>query len=179
MERSKDVLEPVGAFNNFIKRGSKTISVTFIPIPLFDKCEGGIGEGKLILNKNPVMKLDQLGTDYLLLKGIHPLEELTNYIYIINDSLRVNINNNTLTQNMFNACMSLCISIGEEAFRNSLLVKIINSTVNLNNVTISSPMLLEQIKKHIKLSISYGFLVTAKTEEDIKKRKEDIKLYFS
>lgn len=95
------------------------------------------------------------------------------------DILRVPINNSYISENAIQACISLYNDIGEEAFRNSLLVKVINSTVNLNNITIQSDMLLEQVKKHIKLSISYGFLVTAKTEEDIKKRKEDIKLYFS
>lgn len=98
---------------------------------------------------------------------------------IVKDYLRVLINNSCISDNALLACSNLYRDIGEEAFRNSLLVKVINSTVNLNNVTIQSPMLLEQVKKHIKLSISYGFLVTAKTEEDIKKRKEDIKLYFS
>ena len=95
------------------------------------------------------------------------------------DTLRVPINNNYISDNAIEACTRLYNDIGEEAFRNSLLVKVINSTLNLNSITIQSDMLLEQVKKHIKLSISYGFLVTAKTEEDIKKRKEDIKLYFS
>lgn len=95
------------------------------------------------------------------------------------DLLGVPINNSYISENAIEACIRLYNDIGGDAFRNSLLVKVINSTVNLNNVTIQSDMLLEQVKKHIKLSISYGFLVTAKTEEDIKKRKEDIKLYFS
>lgn len=98
---------------------------------------------------------------------------------VVKDCLRVLINNSYISNNALLACSNLYRDIGHEAFRNSLLVKVINSTVNLNSVTIQSDMLLEQVKKHVKLSISYGFLITAKTEEDIRKRKEDIKLYFS
>lgn len=97
---------------------------------------------------------------------------------IVRDLLRVAINNNFITNNGIKACLSLIEDIGMEAFKTSNLVKYIQASVNITNVTMPDfqwPV----IQKMVKASIAYSFLVYANDEESLRKRKEDIKLYFS
>jgi lysozyme len=51
------------------------------------------------------------------------------YIECVNESIKVE-----LTQNQFDACVSLCYNIGEDAFANSTLVKVINSEGTLTAI---------------------------------------------
>ena len=102
----------------------------------------------------------------------------------VSQSLRVVINNSVLTQNMFNACVSLCYNIGQEGFAGSTLVKYINNQINLNNITIQSPDILKQVQQYIKSGIAYWFLVWCNAggqpnPDLVSRRKAEIKLYFS
>lgn len=96
----------------------------------------------------------------------------------IKQVLRVAYNNSFITDNGIDACTSLAQEIGLEKFYNSNLVKYIQASVNITNVTMPDfqwPV----IQKMVKASIAYSFLIYANDEESLRKRKEDIKLYFS
>lgn len=131
------------------------------------------------------MQLDDLGFRYIQ-EGYwyyNPdnLQESgwTEYITAVHDAVRVPINVNLITQNMFNALVSNCISVGVEQFKASNLVKYINNQININNITIQDETRLKEIRQYIKSGIAYWFLVTGTTPELFERRKQEIKLYFS
>lgn len=128
------------------------------------------------------MKIDQVGLDFLesqiLFLGISN-SSVSKYEEVVNDCLRVKINNNEFTQNQFNACVSHCIELGEETFRKCMLVKYINKTLNLNGVTIQNGLTLADAQSFVRLGIAYCFLTHAKDTEDIVRRKAENKLYWS
>lgn len=94
------------------------------------------------------------------------------------------IQNSTLNQNMFNACVSLCYNIGQEGFSSSTLVKYIINRTNINSVTIQNELTLGTVNKFVKSGIAYWFLVWdiagGKINIDlVQRRKDEIKLFFS
>lgn len=102
----------------------------------------------------------------------------------VTNTLRVPINISTLSQNSFNACVSLAWNIGKEAFASSTLAKYINNTVHVTSIQIQDANTYAAVQQYIKSGIAYWFLVWHMADGEpsadlITRRKAEIKLYFS
>lgn len=130
------------------------------------------------------MKLDNLGRDFILLHITNEtydkfFDEISELEILVSNTLRVIIQDNKITQNMFNALVSIALSIDKETFVNSNLVKYIKNTININNITIKDDLTFKAVNQFVKSGIAYWILSMGKDSQEIIRRKAEIKLYFS
>ena len=125
------------------------------------------------------MKVDKTGKDFIQSNYSVFDTDIEKYEYLINDLVRVPINVSRLTQNNFNALVSIAIGVGKEVSTTSNLIKYINMLPNISTITIGNTFTLESIEKFLKAGIAYWILNSAINTEELVLRKKEIKLYFS